>query len=56
MFEIVNKQLLAQQIKRMDIYAPQIAQKIQPGQFVKILPLERELGIPLSIVDSDPKR
>ena len=40
LFKILNKQILARDIKRLDIYAPLIAKKALPGQFVSISPEE----------------
>lgn len=34
MFKIVNKRILNSQVKLMDIYAPHIAKKAEPGQFI----------------------
>lgn len=53
MFRIVNKQILAKKIKRMDILAPNIAQKILPGQFISLRPDQSDESIPLSVVDHD---
>lgn len=53
MFRIINKQILAKKIKRMDILAPNIAQKILPGQFISIKPDQSDESIPLSVVDHD---
>jgi len=56
MFEIINKQILADGIKRLDIRAPNIAYKVQPGQFVNICPEEGEERIPLSVADADSQK
>ena len=53
MFEIVNKLIIAQDIKRLDILAPAIASKFEPGQFVHVGADEVSEKIPLSIVDAD---
>lgn len=53
MFKIVNKQILAKKIKRMDILAPGIAGKILPGQFISIRPDQSDESIPLAVVDHD---
>ena len=34
MFEIKNKQILAQSIKQIEVSAPELAAKAQAGQFV----------------------
>lgn len=56
MNEVISKQSLTEETKRMDIYSPLIAQKAQPGQFVSICPEEGEERIPLCIIDSDPHK
>jgi len=56
MFEIVNKQILAENIKRIDVVADSIARKIKPGQFVSVSSEEGEERISLSVVDADPEK
>jgi len=56
MFEIINKQIIAEDIKKIDIYAPNIAKKIHPGQFVSVCPEEGEERIPLSVVEWDAQK
>lgn len=53
MFKITNKQMLARDVKRMDILAPEIARWAQPAQFVIVTAREREEGIPLAINEAD---
>ena len=53
MFKVLNKQLLAQDTKRMDILAPSVARKIKTGQFVSVSPQEGDERIPLSVVEAD---
>ena len=53
---ITNKQLLAQDVKRLDIQAESIASKIRPGQFVIIVPQEKSEWIPMSVAESDPHK
>jgi len=55
MFKILSKQIMAQDIKRMDILAPNIAGRSQPGQFVSITPVEGDERIPLTIINADRK-
>ncbi len=50
---ILNKQLLAEKITRYDIFAPLIARKAKPGQFVMLRLNEEGERIPLTIVDHD---
>jgi len=56
MFKIINKQILADQVKRIDIAAPNIARKIQPGQFVSVCPEEGDEHIPLTVTSCDPEK
>ena len=56
MFEITNKQILSEGIKRIDIYAPGIAKKVKPGQYVSICPQEGDERIPLTVVDWDLRK
>ena len=55
-FRITNKQILAEGVKRIDIVAPHIARKIQPGQFVSVCPEEDDEHIPLAVTSADPVR
>ena len=56
MFKITNKILLANNVKRMDFAAPNIAKKIRPGQFVSICVEQGDERIPLTVVESDARR
>ena len=56
MYKIVNKQLLNQNIKRLDIAAPAIAKKFSPGQFVMVTPTKDSHPVPLTIVDTDERK
>lgn len=51
MFKIVRKKVLNCAVKQMDIYAPLIARKALPGQFVILRVNERGERIPLTIAD-----
>jgi len=53
-FKIINKLVLAEQVKRIDIAAPNIARKIQPGQFVSVCPEEDDEHIPITVTHCDP--
>ena len=55
-FKILNKQMLGEGVKRLDIKADELSRRIQPGQFVAVMPTERSEPIPLSVVDADPLR
>jgi len=56
MYKIIHKQVIAQDIKKIDITAPLIASKALPGQFVMVTPVRGEHNIPMTIVDSDERR
>lgn len=55
MFEILNKEQLAEDVFRMTIRAPRIAVRRQVGQFVIVRPGERGERIPLTIAQADPR-
>jgi ferredoxin--NADP+ reductase len=54
--EIIDKQDLAPQIKLVEICAPDIAKKAQPGQFVILKIDEKGERIPLTLVDWDNEK
>lgn len=55
-YKIIHKQVIAQDIKKIDITAPNIASRCLPGQFVMVTPVALERSIPMTIVDSDERR
>jgi ferredoxin/flavodoxin---NADP+ reductase len=56
MFKVAHKQVIAQDIKRVDISASAIASRILPGQFVMISPDPNSKAIPMTVVDADEKK
>ncbi len=50
---IISRRLLADSIGKFEIYAPLIAKKRKPGNFVMVRATERSERIPLTIVDAD---
>lgn len=54
MFTVVSKQLLAPDIWKFAVLAPQIALKRKPGNFIILRPHENSERIPLTLVDSQP--
>ena len=56
MFEILEKQNLAEGIWLMKIHAPRVARSAQPGQFVIVRTDETGERIPLTISDYDPEQ
>lgn len=56
MYEIVRKEVLNDAAYEMDIYAPQVAKKAEPGQFVIVRVGEDGERIPLTIGDYDPQK
>ncbi len=56
MFPILSKQLLSQSLKRLDIFAPQLAARIQPGQYVLVGREEKSARIALTVIDWDIKK
>jgi len=55
MYKIVSKEILAPQISRFSVEAPEIARSRKAGQFVVIRAEETSERVPLTIVDSDPE-
>ena len=53
MFTILTKELLAPLIKRITVFAPDIAQRGAPGQFVVLRINERGERVPLTIAGQD---
>lgn len=53
MYQIVDKQILAPAIKQFVVYAPDIAKKAQPGQFVILRVDDEAERIPLTIAEYD---
>ena len=54
MYRLTSKIPLNETVIRMDVEAPLIAKKAQPGQFVILRPLADSERIPLTIADTDP--
>lgn len=55
MFEILDKELLAQSINKFVVHAPYVARKHRAGNFVIIRVNDHGERIPLTIVNSDPE-
>ena len=55
-FQITHKQMIAKDIKRIDIHAPQIASSASPGQFVFVTVSKEMHAVQMCITDSDQKR
>lgn len=53
MFEILEKKQLNEQVTAMTLYAPFVAKKVKPGQFVIIRIDEKGERIPLTVADFD---
>jgi len=56
MYEIVKSELLAPDVKKIEIVAPRVARKRKAGQFVIVRVHENGERIPLTIADSDVDR
>ena len=56
LFEILGKEEIARGVFRMEVYAPEIARKHKPGQFVILRVHEKGERIPLTVVDADEGR
>lgn len=53
MYKIVKKEMLADNIFLMDIYAPRVAKSAMPGQFVVVIIDENGERLPFTICDND---
>ena len=56
MFRIVSRKRLNPTVTRLDVEAPLIAKKAEPGQFVILRAEENGERIPLTIADANPER
>ena len=56
MYKVINKQIISENIKRLEVKAERVAIKAQPGQFVMVMADEHSSRIPLAIVESDARR
>ena len=56
MYKIIQKERLHQIIYSMWIEAPQIAQSVQPGQFIILMVQEKGERIPLTVADFDREK
>jgi ferredoxin--NADP+ reductase len=56
MYKILTNRELAPKIKLFEVYAPEIAEKAQPGQFIIVIVGERGERIPLTISGYDRKK
>ena len=56
MYEILTKKELAPKVKLFEVRAPEIAEKVKPGQFLIVIVNEKGERVPLTIADYDLKR
>jgi ferredoxin--NADP+ reductase len=56
LYTIMSRRLLAETIAKFEIYAPLIAKKRRPGNFVMVRATDNGERIPLTLVDSDNER
>ncbi|MCR5635820.1 MAG: sulfide/dihydroorotate dehydrogenase-like FAD/NAD-binding protein [Clostridiales bacterium] len=56
MFEIINKKILNPTVTMMDVYAPDIAKKAQPGQFIILRAAPDGERIPLTVAGYDREK
>jgi ferredoxin--NADP+ reductase len=55
-YKIISKKKLAHKETLFEVYAPDVAAKAQPGQFVIVVPHERGERVPLTICGYDAKK
>lgn len=56
MYKIIRKEVLNSQVKLLEIEAPYIAKKAEPGQFIMLRVNEEGERIPLTIADYDREK
>lgn len=56
MYEILRVEELAPKIKLFEVYAPEIAEKARPGQFIIVVINEKGERVPLTITGYDAKK
>jgi ferredoxin--NADP+ reductase len=56
MYEILRVEELALKIKLFEVYAPEIAEKARPGQFIIVIINEKGERVPLTIAGYDAKK
>lgn len=56
MFKILHKQILADSVKRLDILIETVARRVQPGQFVIVIPEKQGEWIPLMVSEADTRK
>ncbi len=56
MYKILANKELAPKIKLFEVYAPEMAEKAKPGQFIIVIVDEKGERIPLTIAEYDAKR
>ena len=56
MYRIVSKKVLNEAVIQMDIEAPLVAKKAEPGQFIILRTDENGERIPLTVADLTEKR
>ena len=56
MYKIIAQKELAPKIKLFEVYAPEIAEKAKPGQFIILVIVEKAERIPMNIAGYDQKK
>jgi ferredoxin--NADP+ reductase len=56
LYEILTKKELASKVKLFEVNAPEMAEKVKPGQFLIVIADERGERVPLTIADYDQKK
>ena len=56
MYKILNQKEMAPKIKLFEVYAPEVAEKVKPGQFIILIIGERGERIPITIADYNTKK
>ena len=56
MYKIVSKEVLNPTVTKLEILAPAVAKKAEPGQFIILRPFEDSERIPLTVADYDREK
>lgn len=56
MFEIIEKEFLNPTVVKMTVKAPLVAKKIEPGQFIILVPHEKGERVPFTVADFDREK
>ncbi len=56
MYTILSKRMVNEFIYELKIYAPNVAKRCEPGQFIILIPIKNSERVPMTIVDYDRQK